>query len=128
MAAPEKLIAGKDMSLTHRTPTEEMVSANAGLATFNVSTATWKGKEAKMSTGRELLHHLQEKIEEEISLDAVMTIPILLHIKPAFERMYWDVFYDPATPCPHEGTKWSLEDGVQRCGMCGRKIEKEKAA
>jgi hypothetical protein len=78
-------------------------------------------------TGRELLNKLQEKIQEEGELDAVLDVPQLMHLKAWFEREFYDAYYDPHTPCPHEGTRWQLEDGRDRCGMCGRRIEQEAA-
>ena len=58
----------------------------------------------------------------ECADDEVLTIPQLLHIKAAFERMFWDAYYDTNTPCPHDGSKWSLPDGIERCGQCGRRL------
>jgi hypothetical protein len=73
-------------------------------------------------TGRELLNKLQEKIQEEGELDAVLDIPQLMHLKPWFEREHYEAYYDPKTPCPHSGTRWKLYDEVDRCGQCGRRI------
>jgi hypothetical protein len=56
-----------------------------------------------------------------------MSVPQLYAVKATFERLFWDAYYDEKTPCPHTGTKWRLEDGKDRCGMCGRRIEQEAA-
>jgi hypothetical protein len=82
-------------------------------------------------TGRALLHKLQDTLAEDETLagmDATLDIPQWYRLKAAFERIFYDSYYDPKTPCPHQGTKWRLEDGVDRCGQCGRRIEREAAA
>jgi hypothetical protein len=78
-------------------------------------------------TGRELLLgitlKLQDQLEaDDIGLDIVLTIPQLYALKAEFERQFYEAYYDPKTPCPHTGTKWRLEDSVDRCGQCGRRI------
>lgn len=54
-------------------------------------------------------------------LDEVLTVPQLMHLKTEFEREFYEAYYDPQTPCPHDGTKWEM-NGAERCGQCGRKI------
>jgi hypothetical protein len=76
-------------------------------------------------TGRDLLNRLQED-ETLVSLDTPLDIPQWYRLKAAFERIFYDAYYDPKTSCPHNGSRWDLQ-GVVRCGQCGRRIEQEAA-
>jgi hypothetical protein len=49
-------------------------------------------------------------------------VPRLMHVRTAFDRLYWDLYYDPETLCPHDGSTWALADGLKRCGQCGRRM------
>jgi hypothetical protein len=77
-------------------------------------------------TGRELLLgftlELQDTLTDGENIDVTLDIPQWYHLKAWFDRTFYDSYYDPKTPCPHTGTKWQLEHGVDRCGQCGRRI------
>jgi len=66
----------------------------------------------------------QEQLRDsfECAEDEVLTIPQLLHLKAAFEHIFYDAYYDTNTPCPHDGTKWQMPDSIERCGQCGRRL------
>lgn len=83
-------------------------------------------------TGRELLNKIQDSLAEDetlVDMDTPLTVPQLMHIKAALGRELMNAISDEATPCPHSGTRWMHPgDGSDRCGQCGRRIEKEVAA
>jgi hypothetical protein len=54
-------------------------------------------------------------------LDEVLTVPQLMHLKEVFDREFYEAYYDPKTPCPHDGSMWEMND-TKRCGLCGRKV------
>jgi hypothetical protein len=79
--------------------------------------------------GHEAIQVVREVVYElmygEKTIDRKLTVPELMHLKAHIDRELLDAISDEATPCPHGGTKWKLEDGIERCGICGRRIEFE---
>ena len=92
--------------------------------------ATSKRHRDMRMTGRDLLNKLQDCLAEDetlVNMDSPLTVPQLLHLKAWFEHTHYDAYYDPKTPCPHNGTRWTHpNDLAQRCGQCGRAIGAEQ--
>ena len=79
-------------------------------------------------TGQQLLDRLCDLLADEQAFIEVMTVPQLMHIKAELDRLMVDAISDDATPCPHDGTRWQHPlDGEERCGQCGRRLEREAA-